>query len=169
MNIKITNLLIDIRWFFKKIIYKIKMCKKIWKHLIYSWDYLPAFENIYFELFCDFYRKGRFEIFDWKYDKEHKKIRKLFDTLYIWYTIDKPAKEKQLDELQTQYFRDHPITFTELSEKDEDGQPLYEMTIKDKKGKDKKFDKIMKLEDEIKNTHDMYLKKLIEIKDYLWS
>jgi hypothetical protein len=166
----------------RKVLYKLKMFKRFWKHLFMSWECCEAVFYLPMEIFKDFYVNEFIDTtgyVDWSNHRKDKNARKQMDEIYIYYVHQRPAI-KEIYELYLELAcSTHTIDWRPCNEMGEDikeGEDFelcrYETQLKPgftQKQQDFYFAKTHQYEEELRIKDEKYLVMLSKLRWYLWT
>jgi hypothetical protein len=137
--------------------------KRLFNHY-YSFDICEDITNINFTVFKDFYENGELDIIDWESDDHHSTAKKTMDSLYFYVNYFRPKYLKINEHLLEKW--DSDVDWG----KDTDNEGFSIMIFKNKTPENEKIiDTYHKIEDFLNKYDIIYLHKLIDIKNFLWT
>lgn len=156
----------NILWPFRKLKYRFKIYKKLSQYLFASWDIIEGIEKSLEILFIDFYENsGWKEHIDWESDDGHTQAKKDIEAIYRWLKWDKPAIETEVDVLTGMYFDLNPTRWIPYN----NGNEYVELkNIHANKICEAYWEISIEKERAANIKHEEMLKKIIDVKRYLW-
>ena len=148
---------------------RIKFFKKLWPTYFAAWDICETILDFNFELFCNFYEDGDLELVEWNSDKYHKNAKKWFDEIYKYWKIERPKLIEDCDNLLMEWSKHYKFWWEESNEIDENGEKYFEYKSEENEEAEELFKQHSELEQEIEKLDKKYLKKIIDLKDYMWT
>lgn len=147
----------------RKIIKKIKGIQKRKKFKSYFNDYISydithLINELPFELFKDFYENGDLDIVNWKSDKLHIFIKSEMDLIYNYITKFRSKwLQKQFNFLDRISIKENKNFELEINDtlNDSNNRKLFEMSNR--------------IESFVDKCDSKYLKKIIDIRHFLWT
>jgi hypothetical protein len=126
------------------------------QHIVYTelnpWDWHEPSERVLYAVmavFMDFYEN---DITDWRESAEFQKINETVQEIHKWWK-NYPNRLKEIDELTNKWYID--FIQSKKAETDEE--------------RNRRFDLIYKMEKDIVSEEQEILKKVIDIRGYMWS
>lgn len=156
---------------FRRMMKSVFLSRRIRKHYHAGWDIVEYLLYANFEPFIEFYEEEfrRNEgIVDWGCDENHIHARKEMDALYVWWKWIREERHDRLDSLT-----DEVISLGWKFEyyKHKDGYFEFE-SAKDVPEKDRIariWGRVYELEVSLWEEEQSMLKRLIDIRDFLWT
>lgn len=134
----------DILSFFKVKINRTRLFSKF--SYSYPFDIVDDLPQMVFTIFKEFYEKGQIDIVDWNSDDEHIKIKQNMNNIYNYIVVERQKILNKIDLIDLQ-----------LSD------------IKFKSKCKKNISIYYKLSNDFYKKDNIYCKKIIDIRNYLWT
>lgn len=141
--------------------------KSLYKKMMegyYSFDLIDTIPRVMFAMFVDFYENGQLDIVNWDSDKGHIKAKRKMDKIYTFIKYRLPEFQKQADEAIHMW-----AGHTEIIEKPSDTPNCVEINFQTEEGHKHFNDLYTKLILKITKLTNKYCKKIINIREFLWT
>lgn len=154
----------DIRFFFKQTFYRLRLFSKLWKQYVAPWEIVESVLDFNMNLFCDFYRNGGINCIEWGSDESHFTAKKWFDKIYKYWTVERLKLVKEYEKVLSNWSDCTPMRLV-----DSEFENFKEVEFDKSENSEKLFKLHTELKQKIDKMDTKYLKKIVELRGYMWT
>jgi len=136
----------------------------LWKKYIAPWDIVDSIIEFNMSLFCEFYKYGGLDIVDWESDEYHKNVKEWFDKIYNYWTEERPRRIEEYENVLQQWSKE-----TKFFWDNDENKEFKKLRIEHSKDSERLVKLYHKLENSLDKEDTKYLKKVIELRNYMWT